>query len=639
MVTTKGKRAINNMKEMKNLQGQHLIDIHEITACAKDLNALGPDTEPEFLTIGKTLNTLATICFGMTDNALKLSALANFSTGDTTSENASILEANTQLFDAVANHVKSTINSLGEGDSLLAELFVQVKKLRDPIGRLQSIGKTFRVLGIAIKVESSRTPEGMQGFILLADEVADIAGLVLDNCRYCIDKANLVENGISNSRQVLDSTDVSYDDSGERAINNILQSLDDIGRRSDQLASGIQERSSAMVQGIGDVVMAMQFHDITRQQLENVSSALTEVSGKAESIHAMETAEESEQAALEIYSILSIQAAHLNSIYEQVIHARKQIATGLKKSMEQAQIQAKDARTLLEMEGRTGNSSIVADLESEIDNVSLSLNKSLQVVKQAAEVSRNVYDNVVEIGSFVNKIEEIASDVKVLAINAMVEAIKTSVGGETLAVLAKELSNLSQETRDGATESIEMLQSIMAGTEKQLEFANTLNQNSVTVDEMIDGAKKFTGEILSSLQEVTTIGQQMDSASRDLSNRIMKLVPGIKFPQILGDRIDRNWQTVCRTIDQIEDAYPRFKDRSSEVKEMVEKLAQQYVMDRERSIHAQVAGQGSTDTDSSDVDLFEDDGFELFDADTPEEKKNSGGKAKEEDFGDNVELF
>ncbi len=96
----------------------------------------------------------------------------------------------------------------------------------------------------------------------------------------------------------------------------------------------------------------------------------------------------------------------------------------------------------------------------------------------------------------------------------------------------------------------------------------------------------------------------------------------------MGDRIDRNWQTICRTINQIEEAYPRFQEKSSEVKQMVEKVAQQYVMERERSIHAQVAGQESIDGDSGDVDLFEDDGFELFEDDIPQNKKKAGGDKK-----------
>jgi hypothetical protein len=193
------------------------------------------------------------------------------------------------------------------------------------------------------------------------------------------------------------------------------------------------------------------------------------------------------------------------------------------------------------------------------------------------------------------------------------------------------LSQLSQDTRNGATDSIEMLQHIMEGTEKQLEFANALSQNSVVVDEMIENSKNFTGNILLSLQEVGAIGQKMDNSSRDLSLRINKLVPGIKFPQVLGNRIDKNWQIVCRTIDKIEEAYPQFRERSSEVKEMVERLAQQYVMDRERAIHAQVAGKGMTNIDSSGVDLFEDEG--------PSANTNVVGDQKEEDFGDNVELF
>ena len=45
---------------------------------------------------------------------------------------------------------------------------------------------------------------------------------------------------------------------------------------------------------------------------------------------------------------------------------------------------------------------------------------------------------------------------------------------------------------------------------------------------------------------------------------------------------------------------------------MLEDLAKQYVMDRERSIHAQVTGGTAAAAATGDVDLFEDDGFELF---------------------------
>ena len=584
---------------MVDLEKQKILNLDDIATCAGDLYALGPDTEPEFLNIGTLLNTLASICFGMTDDAVKLSSLANFTSGDKGSGTDSFVEENANIFNAVTSHVKTTLISLDGGTHLLTELLSQVKTLREPIRKLRSIGKTFRILGVAIKVESSRNQETMEGFTHLSGEVGDIAKLVDENCRYCTDKAELVEKDLLFSQQVLNNHENSYDYGKE--IRNILQSLEEIGFRSDRLAAGIQGRSSAMVQGISDVVMAMQFHDITRQQLENVSAALVETTEKAQS---MTTLGASEQVALEIYSILSIQAAHLNSIYEQIFSARKTIEQGLGKIMEQARAQAKDAKMLLEIENQMGTSSVVTDLEMEIDNIVLSLNKSLTVVKHAADVSREVHGNVSEIGGFINKIEEIAFDVKILAINATVEAMKNGAVGNTLIVLAKELSALSQETHHSATDSIEKLKCIVAGTEKQMEFSVSLDQKSLAVDEMIARAKECTATILSSLQEIKELGQKMDRSSSNLAARILKLVPDIRFPQIMGDRIDKNWRLICLTIDQIEDHYPQFIEGNSEVKKMLEKLAKQYVMDRERSIHAQVTGDSAVTAETGGVELF-----------------------------------
>lgn len=616
------------------------IKFDEITGCIKDLNSLGPDTESEFLFIGNALNTLATICYTMTDNAVKLSALSNFNREQEVSVQDSFVEENTQIFDAVTHHVKTTLTTLSKGEHLLSELYSQVISLHEPIQKLQSISKTFRVLGVAFKVESSKSHTDMKGFALLADEVAEIAVSVHDNCRYCIDKTNLVEIGIATSQKFLNDVSQSYDESGDQAICKILQTLDGIGSKSDQLAAVIQERSTAMVCGISDVVMAMQFHDITRQQLENVASALGETLNKAQLILSQGTTTESEQIVLEIYSILSIQVAHLNSIYEQVYSARKSIEDGLVKVMAQAKIQATDARILLELEGQEGTSSVVDDLGKEIEKIVESLNKTLEAVKGAADVSRQVNSNVSEISVFVNEIDSISFDVKILAINAMVAAIKTDTVASTLIILAKELSNLSQETRDNTTCSTSILEGIILGTEKQLEFCDNLDQSNFVVDELIGRAKNFTKDILLKMQQISNIGEAMDVSSNNLANRVLALVSGMKFPKILGDRIDKNWQIICRILGQIEEAYPQFLEKGSEVTQMLEKLAEQYVMERERSIHAQVAGSaGNAASFEDSIDMFEDSGFELFDDEPVSTQEDALGRVKKEDFGDNIELF
>lgn len=620
-----------------NITRQNLQEWHnpkQMNACAGDLHTLGSDTESEFLKIGGTLNKLADICFGMTDDAVQLTSLSSFST-DELSQGSSFVDETKTIFDEVAGHVKQSINSLNEGEHLLIDLISRINKLRIPIQKLYKIGRTFRVLGINIKVESSRNVDSAQGFQLLAEEVADIASLVRNNCQYCSDKTNLVERDITASKQFLDNSSNSYDDSGEEAIINILSTLNEIENKSETISSGIQQRSTAMVQGMSDVVMAMQFHDITRQQLENVAKALNATSEKLHPLIEKDSAPNKEEVALEVYGILSIQAAHLNSIYEQVFKAGKQIETGLEKIMDQARLQARDAGILLKMDGGTGEKSVVAGLEQEIDNIAVSFNKSLATVAHAARVSRDVYDNVSEIGNFVNTIEEIAFDVKLLAINAMVQALKTGDTGKPLMVLAKELSSLSLETRDEAAKSIEMLKSIMQATEKQLEFSTNLNQERDVVDARIESAKQVTGKVLSSMQEVSMLSLKIDKANGDLSTRITRLIPEIKFPEVMGNRIDRSWQTICGIIDQLEEEYPQFTESESDVEQMLEKLSQQYVMDRERSIHAQVTGKQADDTDSGDIELFGDDGFELFE-DSPSEEPQT---EEEGEFEENVVLF
>ena len=159
-----------------------------------------------------------------------------------------------------------------------------------------------------------------------------------------------------------------------------------------------------------------------------------------------------------------------------------------------------------------------------------------------------------------------------------------------------------------------MLQKIMERTEKQVQFSTELNRKREEIDTMIAQAKTLTETILSSMQKVSLLAKKMGRDSQDLSSQINKLVPGIRFPALMGDKIDRNWLFLCGIIAEIEEKYPQFTEKNHDVEQMMKNISEKYVMDRERSIHAQVAGGGNAqiDSDSEDFELFEDDGFELF---------------------------
>ena len=221
----------------------------------------------------------------------------------------------------------------------------------------------------------------------------------------------------------------------------------------------------------------------------------------------------------------------------------------------------------------------------------------------------------------------------------MVEAIRTGESGKTLIVLAQELSNLSKETRSRATDSIELLQQIMERTQRQVEFSTELDQSRSVIDEMIEEAKALTVTILSSMQEVNTLAKKMGSDSQQLSSNINSLIPGIRFPTLMGDRIEKNWLIICQIIERIEEAHPQFTEKNQAVEKMLEELSEKYVMDRERSIHAQVTGRSAVEdmSEADDIELFDndDDGIELFD----DEPAAEPGAQKNDEFDDNIELF
>lgn len=184
-------------------------------------------------------------------------------------------------------------------------------------------------------------------------------------------------------------------------------------------------------------------------------------------------------------------------------------------------------------------SSINKELTQEISSTGEEVRHSSEAINEIVETIKNVSDKVStfskvssQIGESINVIEKIAGQIKVLAINATIEAARAGAAGKGFAVVAREVNKLSMDTSKSITdisESISMINKeipeiistmtrIRREALKGQEVLQHTNENVAVVVEKSKITYNNANEISEQMAEQSLVITEISDASHSLSD-------------------------------------------------------------------------------------------------------------------------
>lgn len=609
-----------------------------------ELDKITTSTEGEFLEIGANLQNYY---FESSDISKLSSQAAKLMSGK---EVEGAIEELGSLLDKLNEHMsrsEDVTRRYTDQLNIFLRLLSEVNKL---IIKFKRIVNFLSILGVSTRIESSHLGSKDSGFKTLAWDIKKLAKLIQS-------KSTSIEEHSETMNFLIQKTLSRLLELGERQksqaheiLTNARKSIESLTHfhdKSSRAAKSISKKSEKITENIGEIVTSSQFHDITRQQIEHVKEAFDGLENKLVSNQGKTgkgSDDEWEKMICSAGDLSELQKAQiLHSKYE-FINAVDNIINNLKGiSLNVAAM----SNEITRFSGSTNEagSSFLDEIDDGVASIISMLSENAQAGRNLSDAVSSVAQRVGELSDFVNDIDEISSEIELIALNARIKAAHTGEKGAALGVLAESMQKLSLEAHSRTLSVSDSLTQISSVARELNEYIDReITEKDGHIDDIVNNLNSLLESLRKLNEKIFSILGKVEGTAKTLSRNIEGSASEINVHNEVDQVIDEVAGKIDRIIESSLELYPESKYRNDSI---LDDLQLRYTMESERKIHQSVSVPGVMNKpgasaaeddnqillfddfgDEADSDLFPDngdDGLELFDM--------PGGE------DDNVDLF
>ncbi len=321
---------------------------------------------------------------------------------------------------------------------------------------------------------------------------------------------------------------------GERASSMLddaaagLASLRALAQAAAAVGATTSEASNRVVGSVNSVVVSLQVHDITRQIMEHTLEGLNELDAD---LAPLLRAGAPDEAADRIDAGEMVELCRLQS--SQLQQARSKLEQALRAMP--ASLKAMSA-TVNELAGQTARlaerSSGVSLLEGVETGVAHAVSVLREQLAQETEIEGAMVQVMTTIAEMLNRlrdVERIGHDLKIIGLNAGVEAAKTTQGGRVLSVLARAIQELSTEVGDQTAAFAGVVHEIAGeaspahgGAASAESTADGVDGESIAqeLEGLLDNLRAYSGELEATIGSLVGAGDALSRGVEEISMRI-----------------------------------------------------------------------------------------------------------------------
>jgi hypothetical protein len=570
-----------------------------------DLSLLNHDTEQGFMSIGGKL-------------AEFMQAVSVISSELTTLANAEHGQQAAQALTHALDRSKGLKASLGERNGGLADMRREVGLLKRTLSGFQETVSTFRTLGLLTRIETARLGSTGVDFSDLADDVSLLAGQIDTRVEGSLAIADSLIPPIEAAMQEASVIQARHAKGLPALISETLVSLSsfrDMQDKAHESSVRLVSQYGAISDSFKKLIVSIQFHDITRQQVEHVIEVLRRLD--AEPAGEDHGASRNTRGAAQV---LALQAAQLADANEKFTASVASVERNLEGIARHVLEMAEESRALGGLR-KDENGSFFLGMEQHCRTILARLGNAAKAEADAQATKKGLAMNIDRMSESIQEIQQIQPRMRKMALNARISAFHLGVTGSALDVLAGSVQQLASECRERSESLLGSLGSMSeAATGSHGEREPDPAGEHTNGDEYTDDLRLAVEELHSATEinfaQISQIVARGGRLAEDLDATRMNFSVGRLFAE-----------AVARAQGTIKDIGARAQSRSprgdseysdSGLADVVSHYTMQAELDVHESVTRAVAG---TASDTAKVDG----------------QNSPPGEADE--LGDNVEFF
>ncbi len=569
-----------------------------------DLDGLNRATERDFLAIGeklagftKTVKTISSELNGLGDQLLG-------EQGHRASE----------AFTGALEHARRMLASTEGTAALLGGMRQNAGRVRETLHGFKDTLATFHILGVLTRIETAHLGNSGADFGNLADEVKALAETIQGKIESALETAARLMTPIE---AVLGGVSAHLEGSAKdlpRVLAEVLEELEEfraMQNRTREATLRLEARYSAISEAFNDLIVSIQFHDITRQQVEHVSEALQRLCPASGGAGGRVSRDHADPVAL-----LSLQSMQLADAGAKFAASVATVGDGLERI----------AANVLEMDGESGalsglsddaKNSFFLEMERKCTEIRTALGGCTKTAQAAQSTSNDLSETIGWMEASIEEIRAIEIQIQWMALNASIRADHIGPAGDALGTLAgamQTLANQCRERSDALTVAVESISQSAEGLSGQLGEART-SQRAVS----LDAVGTLAAELHSASERNFATTRQIAARCQRLREDIAAVRGDFSAGAVFDEAIGRAKDMLSGLGAGSNFVAPR--DGEGQPGHGLADLARHYTMQSERDVHAGVTGAAVAETAAM------------------MEEPREFASVEASELGDNVELF
>jgi len=594
-----------------NKKSPHNMDISpSLSAFTESLGKTITNAEPAFLQLGQELQSVNSNVNNLTELIVKTTALIGKD-----SDYGILVEVEglvNQSLKEIKGCRSEVSQSLGHCEIMAEDLISLCKTAKI----IKKIPLTLSVIGLNIGIESARSLEGSNTFTLFVEEIQQLGKTIKDaSTSISTDSKEAREDQLSAHIEISDGL-VRLSALIGDVEDNVRIALAEIGQimgHSQEILKEAAIHSKEISRLVGEIVMALQFHDITRQQTEHIIEALDD-SGKL-SLNDLKDPHvkiEKEERLGSVHSILQVQAGQLNKIISEIEITYQTIMNGFEKISTEVGLLVSKASGFTALNKDTGSlEDSFSRLKSIVIRFQKLLNQGRELDGSVCNAAGEASEAVSRLSSYIEPFHDIREDLKLKALNAIISAEHIGDGGKVFGILAQEVTSLSETTNDFVGNVIGILESIDHTSQKLKTGSHEMTDSSdIPLESIIEKISSIYVQFQEDMQDLS-------KKASDIKDSISGIIAELSFFPELVNSLKQYLKELGEIVHMFS---PWARDEVEKFMTDVAQHEERYTMESERNQHRKI--------------LDDEVSIEVGGIDSEE-----SAAMEEDELGDNVELF